>query len=204
MSESIFLSFKKDLKKFKGLDALFFQKLQKYGVPRSYPPRAAVLPLTTNCIDYTECRDNSGYGIVTVSLPSLYPNMSFRMRAHRISYILDTGKEIPEDLDCAHLCQENSCANPKHIITCTRSLNKRMSFLNVGVGKPYSRKEILCTKQILLIMQLGIQLNLSVKEISIATGIKYQTIRNILLGETYNLKDTKEELMEIAKQQGRI
>jgi len=204
MVKNISLRFKKDLKKFKGLEALFFAKLQKYGVPRCYPPRAATLPLTTNCIDYTEYRDNSGYGIVSVSLSSVYPNMSFKMRAHILAYILDTGDEIPEGFDCAHICQENSCANPKHIIVCSRSLNKRMSFLNSGVGKPYSKKEILNTKEIILIRQLGLQQKLSVAEISIATGIKSSIIRKILIGETYNLEETKNELIEIARQQGRI
>ena len=46
------------------------------------------------------------------------------MKVHRFSYMLFFGNfDIPAELDCSHICHNNTCINPSHISLEPRHIN---------------------------------------------------------------------------------
>lgn len=70
-------------------------------------------------LEKIEHEPNSGCWLWTGNIQPLGYGMFYhegRMRlAHRVSFELLGGKEIPEGLTLDHLCRERSCVNPDHL-----------------------------------------------------------------------------------------
>ena len=61
----------------------------------------------TCCWEWTACRSALGYG--KTYLDGKY------LSAHRLSYFLAHGKEVPEGMTIDHLCRNPSCVRPDHL-----------------------------------------------------------------------------------------
>lgn len=72
------------------------------------------------CWVWTASRDKDDYGQVAVG------NGKGRIkRAHRISYELYTGEEIPDGMELDHTCHIRRCVNPDHLEVVTRQENMK-------------------------------------------------------------------------------
>jgi len=56
-------------------------------------------------------------------------------RAHRISWALSTGKNIPHDKEIDHLCRVHSCVNPAHLEVVTHKEN-----IGRSLKRPYCKR----------------------------------------------------------------
>lgn len=57
-----------------------------------------------------------------------YGNLSYKCenyRAHRLSYMIHRGKEIPENTMICHTCDVKNCVNPKHLHMGTATENQQ-------------------------------------------------------------------------------
>jgi hypothetical protein len=76
-----------------------------------------------------------------------YPTMSIHGRqvgAHRVGWVIGTGKEIPDGWEIDHLCRNIKCVNPEHLEAVTRRENLRRSRVARGLSNqpPYDEPAI--------------------------------------------------------------
>ncbi|MGN6757145.1 MAG: HNH endonuclease [Thermomicrobiales bacterium] len=71
-----------------------------------------------DCWEWQACRNQSGYGIFSVS------SSQRTARAHRVAYEIEYGP-IPAGLVLDHLCRNRACCNPSHMEVVTRGENCR-------------------------------------------------------------------------------
>jgi len=69
-----------------------------------------------SCWEWTGSRLPSGYG-------RFYPAWKVGVYAHRISWEMANGREIPSGLEVLHACDNPSCVRPDHLSVGTRSDN---------------------------------------------------------------------------------
>ena len=74
-------------------------------------------PPTTACILWQRSLDRYGYGRRT-------SRDGVRNAPHRWA-VLDSGREIPDDMEIDHLCEVKACVNPDHLEVVTMSVNMR-------------------------------------------------------------------------------
>lgn len=68
--------------------------------------------LPSGCWYWTGCKDAAGYGNLAFSRIST--------KAHRFSFQYIGGRDIREDQEIHHICENKSCVNPEHLQAVTR------------------------------------------------------------------------------------
>lgn len=118
-------------------EKLFWKKVDKSG----------------ECWEWTGCKDRNGYGWKCFMNKKLY--------AHRVSWELAHGREIPEGLVVAHHCDNPACVNPDHLFLGTQGDNVRDCWRKGRAnneGENASRHK-LSEKDVLEIRKLGAEAN---------------------------------------------
>jgi hypothetical protein len=93
----------------------FWAKVNKNGPVPDYAPHLGPCWLWT-----AGGHKRSGYGLYRTSRKRGKPRSLY---VHRVSYVLSTGKPIPEHLEIDHLCRVRRCVNPAHLEAVTRKVN---------------------------------------------------------------------------------
>jgi hypothetical protein len=70
-----------------------------------------------DCWLWTKGKFKSGYGSFNLN--------GFPARAHRVSFMIYYGSEIPDGMNVCHKCDVPDCVNPNHLFLGTRSDNMR-------------------------------------------------------------------------------
>jgi hypothetical protein len=75
----------------------------------------------SGCWVWQRQKNAKGYSRITIPQP-----FSRKVRAHRVSYILNRGP-IPYGMTLDHLCRNTSCVNPDHLEPCSPEENRTRS-----------------------------------------------------------------------------
>ena len=106
--------------------------------------------ITDGCWEWQAYRWPDGYG-------SFWYN-GRNWRAHHISYMIHTGKTIPDGMVIMHTCNNKSCVNPEHLLLGTYSENIRQAYadglrsrkLNYSIAhtirESYNAREFSCSQ----------------------------------------------------------
>lgn len=137
----------------------------------------------TGCWEWTRSLTSTGYG-------SAYHNGKM-IGAHVLSYILHTGKEIPENHEICHICDNRKCVNPDHLFVGTHKDNMRdmksKGRQNLPKGEKASNAK-LTKEQAQSIIEMNKQ-GVSQRELARRHGLNYNTIYALIKGKTW--KDLK-------------
>ena len=83
------------------------------------------------CILYAAGKNNDGYGYLSLRLYGQHRKYT----AHRMSWWLAHGEEIPSFMEIAHKCDTPACFNPAHLEKKRRLYNRRESAINTNVKR---------------------------------------------------------------------
>lgn len=134
------------------------------------------------CWEWKASKTKKGYGSFGFSSRTEY--------AHRVSWILSFGEDIPDGLFVCHRCDNRSCVNPYHLFLGTAKensedmVNKGRSIVNER--NPMSKLKETDVKSIRDLLSLG---KLSQRKIAKMFGVSSATVSFINSGLTW--KDVK-------------
>lgn len=130
------------------------------------------------CWEWVGRKSYKKYGIMKIN--------SRNVQAHRFSYELHSGKEVPENMLVCHTCDNPSCVNPNHLFLGTIADNnadrdkKGRKALGEKCGKSKLLEEdIRCIRQMF-------SLGYSDSEISKYFSVWHTTIRAIRIGRCWS------------------
>jgi hypothetical protein len=128
---------------------------------------------TDGCWIWTGAKYKNGYGAF-----GFYINPPGNMLAHRASYILLTGKSIPEGMYVCHKCDNPECVNPDHLFIGTPSENQidRVNKKRFG-----NLRWSLTREQVIEIRSL----TETHEQIATRYGVCRQTVSNVISRKTY-------------------
>jgi hypothetical protein len=116
-----------------------------------------------------------GYGSITVQKRTYM--------AHRFSYSLATGKELPSHVLILHSCDNPACVNPRHLSEGTRSKNMQ-DMLARGRWRPgKSVKKLDCERAAQ--MRRDHESGEGKKALARKYNVVPKTVRTVLKGETW-------------------
>jgi hypothetical protein len=131
------------------------------------------------CWIWTGCKDNSGYGLISVG--------GRMMRTHRLAWELTHGP-IPFGLFVCHHCDTRACINPEHLFLGTHKDNmqdKVRKGRRNGGGPAYGERNgsaKLTTMQVIEIRQLYNSSDISERELAQRFGIGKSQAHRIVSG----------------------
>lgn len=88
------------------------------------------------CWEWTGAR-LKGYGQVHIGYGK---DGTSKMRAHRVSWVLHTGRELPADISIDHLCSNPPCVNPHHLEPVSIYENRRRAKGKMGSPEGVERQ----------------------------------------------------------------
>ena len=138
-------------------------------------PRAPVVPIETSCIKWTGAKQN-GYGLFLLSRNEF--GVSFRKAAHIVSYMLFKGKVGKKMV--LHLCQEDLCVNPEHLILGNAKLNAQHALMNRLTTNPLNKSCKLTTPEVRQIRILHFKYQYSQSILAKMFGVTVATINDII------------------------
>jgi hypothetical protein len=122
---------------------------------------------TSTCWIWTGKIDKYGYGQYTYQING----ERHYIPAHKIVYIISTGKQIPFGLYLCHKCKNKNCVNPKHIKIGSAQIN---SSFNVS-----PRKLLVPEETISAILEL-IEKDIKLSDISKILNIEYKKLWSLI------------------------
>lgn len=130
----------------------------------------------TGCWEWTRCRDGHGYGRVW--------DGERVSAAHRVAYVVYRGL-IPIGKRVLHTCDNPPCFNPSHLYLGTQKDNVRdMIERRRGLVGSHNGASVLTEQQVLDIRESS--KTKTGYRIAKETGINYNTIYDILRGDTWS------------------
>lgn len=134
-----------------------------------------VTKVPKGCWIWNLSKDKDGYGYMTV-----YQAHRKNQRAHRISWMVFWGKEIPVNKVIKHKCDDPRCCNPEHLVLSDNADNMRDRF---KTGQ--YRKGTLTEDQVLELYKLR-DSGWTNKQLQKHFGLKESAVRNIYLGKSWS------------------
>jgi hypothetical protein len=159
----------------------------KYFIPRyiiGNLPRAPVVQLDSPCHPWIAGKDGK-YGAYTISNKLL--DTTFKGKAHRLSYQLFNGPT--GSLLVLHLCQEELCVNPNHLILGNQELNATHQLQNKKAPTNPHLKNVndLTTDDVKMIRVLYYKHNYPIKILCDMYKKTHSCIYNIVTYKTWNI-----------------
>ncbi len=131
----------------------------------------------SECWPWTGSKCSLGYGMMRGL------NGDIRDRAHRISWKIHNGVQVPDKLCVCHSCDNPSCVNPSHLWLGTRSQNTQDM---IAKGRNGARKIRQFTDtQIRYMRQLYTASIKSYYKLAKRFGVSHSTIAGIIKRKTY-------------------
>jgi hypothetical protein len=126
------------------------------------------------CWEWLRAKNDVGYGKLSIG------GISFS--AHRVSYVMHSGEEIPDGMLVLHSCDNRACVNPAHLRLGT-SRDNRADMLAKGRWKPGRRK--LTEEQVEMIRER----RFTARELAKTFEVSLRTIYCVWTGQTWKQKE---------------
>ena len=134
---------------------------------------------TDKCWEWTACKNSTGYGQIRIDGQAVL--------AHRLSWEMAHGQEIPPNMYICHSCDNPGCVRPDHLFLGTPSENLYDSS-SKDRNHPHRGEDNIWAKltnaQVIEIRDLG-QIGWSSRRIGRRYNISHTTVLAILRGERY-------------------